>query len=89
MYKDIAGQWAYASGTGSATVTIPAGAIVLQIVAAGGTFTIFGGATITPPATGNAYRFLHEMVKSKTGATDIAFSSTTNYFVEYFGPTGL
>ncbi len=89
MYKEIGGQWAYASGTGSATVTIPPGAVVLQIVAAGGTFTIFGGNTITPPATSQAYRFLHELVMARGSTNTIVFSSSTNYFVEYFGPTGL
>ncbi len=85
----IGGEWAYKSGTGSATVTLPAGSIVLQIIVGGGTFTIFGGATITAPAGGAAYRFPHNLVMSRTGKTDIAFTSSTEYFVEYYGPTGL
>jgi hypothetical protein len=85
----IGGEWAYASGTGTATVTLPPGSIVLQIIVGGGTLTIFGGATITAPAGGAALRFPHELVKSRTGKTDIVFSSSTEYFVEYFGPTGL
>lgn len=83
------GEWRYKAGTGTATVTVPAGAIILSITVAGGTFKIFGGDTVTAPATGQTYRFLDEMVLSRTGATDVVFTSVTSYFIEYFGPGGV
>lgn len=83
------GEWRYKAGTGSATVTIPAGAILTMVNVFGGTFTIYGGDTVTAPATGMNLRFLDEMVLSRTGKTDVVLSGTTSYFIEYFAPAGV
>lgn len=91
MYRELVGTWAYAAGT-AGTVTVPAGAIVTQIIVhatAAATMTIFGGATITIIAgEENAFRFMHGLAQSQnnsttSGSQNIVFTSTDKYFVEY------
>lgn len=87
----VYGNWAYAAGT-SGTVVVPQGGAVLQIMAhstAGGTITIFGGATITITATFDFVRHPVEpsMMVARTAAGDeIVFTGTTSYYVEYVYP---
>lgn len=75
------GTWGYAAGT-SGTVTIPAGAKVLQISATsllGGSFTVNGGAVITIPAN---QQFTLEP-RGNLVAPTIIFTSTSSFVVEY------
>lgn len=88
----IAGKFAYFAGA-SGTVTLPAGATVKQIVAhstAGGTITIFGGASFPVIAgTGVALRFVHDHCVAKetsANSADIVFTGTDSYYVETLGP---
>jgi len=91
MVPGLHGKWSYAAGT-SGTVTLPEGAVVCQISArstAGGTITIFGGATITIPANGSFDRYPpdHALCIARGSATDdIVFTGTTAYYVEYIYP---
>ena len=86
--RDLSGStWAYKAGA-SGTVTVPAGARILQIVAhstGAASVAIFGGDAI-PIITGagpTRIVFDHELVVSKTGATDVVFTGTDSYFIEY------
>ena len=90
-YHDLVGTWGYASGA-SGSVTIPSGAVVIQIVVhatATSSMTIFGGASIPLIAgTSETFRFIHTLVQSGnestvTGSTKIVFTATDSYFVEY------
>ena len=91
---DLVGTWGYAATTGNDTVTVPAGACVLQIIVhstSGGTLTIFGGASIT--IIGNAaptvFRFNHRICQSQNNSTTsgsqniVASSGVDSVFVEY------
>lgn len=84
------GNWAYAAGA-SGTVTLPEGAVVLQIVAystAGGTIAIFGGTAIPVIATTQFSRHPVEpsLMVAKQSANTIVFTTTTSYYVEYLYP---
>ena len=91
-YHDLVGTWAYVSGT-SGTVTIPAGAIVLQIIVhatSSGTMTIYGGPSIPiiAGALPQAFRFIHGLAQSQnntniSGSQNIVLASTDSYFIEY------
>jgi hypothetical protein len=86
------GKFIYYAGA-SGTVTLPPGATIKQIVAhstAGGTITIFGGASI-PVIAGTmiSLRFVHNNCVSKETANnsaDIVFTGTDSYYVETLGP---
>jgi hypothetical protein len=91
-YHDLVGTWGYASGT-NGTVTIPAGAQVLQIIVhatSSGTMTIFGGSSI-PVIAGAlpvSFRFIHTLVAAgnnavNSGSQNIVLSGTDSYFIEY------
>ncbi len=85
------GNFAYAAGA-SGTVTLPEGAVVVQIYArstAGGTVAIFGGTAIPIVAATDFYRHPagHSlMVSKKTPSNTIVFTTTTSYYVEYLYP---
>lgn len=88
----IFGNWAYAAGT-SGTVTLPQGAVVLQIAAhstGGGSVVIFGGDSIPIVATFDFTRHPVEpslmVSKSGSGKNTIVFTTTTSYYVEYTYP---
>ena len=94
MYRELTGTWGYSVATTAATMTIPAGAIVTQIVihsTAGGTLQIFGGASITLIAsatTPTILRFLHGLAQSQnntttSGSQNIVFTGTDSVFVEW------
>jgi len=95
MWAGLLGKVQYASGT-SGTLTLNAGARVLQIKAANvsaGSVVIFGGATIVLPAiTGGGWGFNlqenHTNLVAPTGATTIVFATTTSYYVEYVDAAG-
>lgn len=84
------GKWAYQAGA-AGTVTLPEGAVVVQIYArstAGGTVAIFGGTAIPIIATTDFYRLPcnpSQMVVPSSNKT-IVFTTTTSYFVEYITP---
>jgi hypothetical protein len=91
VYRELVGTWGYSAGT-AGTVTVPAGAIVLQIIVhatSAASMTIFGGASITIIAgEDNAFRFLHGLLQSQnnsttSGSQNIVFTSTDKYFVEW------
>lgn len=87
MWRELVGTWAYAAGA-SGTVTIPKGAMIVQIVAidtaGGGTVVIFGGTAIPiTPAVPLVLRFNHDLCNSKNSAQDIVFTGTDSYFIEY------
>ena len=87
MWRELIGTWGYLAGT-NGTATVPAGAIVTQIVVhanTAGSFSIFGGASIPLPANDVCeLQFNHSLLVSRTGNTDIVFSSNvTSYYVEY------
>ena len=91
MYNEIQGAWGYGYlATGGATVTIPTGATLLQVVAcggaSGGTLVILGGATITLVANENlTLRFLHRCAVA--GATPtVVGTSTVTAFVDWVRP---
>ena len=98
MYREITGIWAYqAGGSGGATVQVPPGAIVLQIVAwassGSPTITINGGSAFAIPATSEpvALRFQHDLVMangSGSGAAIVFSSAVAGYFVEYMEQQG-
>lgn len=86
------GKYAYQAGA-NGTVAVPSGATVKAIYAhstAGGTVTIFGGASITVvAATAIMFRFPHDNLVSKATAGNsaaIVFTGTDSYYVEYIGP---
>lgn len=84
------GNFGYAAGA-SGTVTLPEGAVVVQIYArstAGGSVAIFGGTAIPIVATTDFYRHPagHALMISKDGADAIVFTTTTSYYVEYLYP---
>lgn len=85
MYK-LTGTHEYASGA-SGTVTLPEGAVLLQIVATGATgakVSIFGGSDVPLPSTlSYVFRFLHRLFVAPSSNKTIVFTSTTSYFVEY------
>ena len=90
MWHELMGEWAYQAGSGSATVTIPKGSAIIQIIAhanPAGTLQIFGGQTIPLPANDPvALRFNHLLlVAGSVGSTNtIVFgANTTTYLVEY------
>lgn len=88
MWHTLIGTWAYQAGQGPATVTIPAGAAVLQIVCHAnpvGTLQIFGGQTMNlPPNDVWRIQFMHASCVSQQSANTIVFgANTTSYFVEY------
>lgn len=86
MWRELCGTWVQAAGA-SGTVTLPAGATLLQVVAVdtggGGSVAIFGGTAI--PITAAVplnLRFNHTLAVA--GATPtIVFTGTDSYFVEY------
>lgn len=86
-YNDLVGTWGYSAGA-SGTVTIAAGAKVIQIIVhstAAGTMTIFGGASIPIIATAQpvAFRFIHTLVQATAAAQTIVFTGTDSYFIEW------
>jgi hypothetical protein len=85
------GKYTYAAGA-SGTVTLATGATLKQIVAhstAGGTITIFGGASIPIIAgTAIALRFIHDNAvagETSTASAAIVFTGTDSYYVETIG----
>lgn len=86
MWRELVGTRGYAAGA-SGTVAIPVGAFVTQIRATGdtGTVAIFGGTAI--PIAGESplqIQNFHDQMVSRTGASDIVFTGTDSYYVEYF-----
>jgi hypothetical protein len=93
MYRKLSGLFGYKSGT-AATVTVPKGAVVLQIVvhatASAATVVIFGGTSIpiiagAPPTQ---LLFQHDMLQSQndtttSGSQDIVFVNTDSYYVDW------
>ncbi len=97
MYNDIAGTWAYVTGT-SGTKTIPSGARVLSVYAhaatgGGATVQIFNGNAIPIPITNSSPGWLvlkmnHGLCvagndNTTSGSGDIVFTNTDALFVEY------
>lgn len=91
----IQGKFQYYAGA-SGTVNLDDGATLKQIVAhstAGGTITIFGGASIPVIAgTSIALRFIHDNAVAKQtaqtagGSHAVVFTGTDSYYVETIGP---
>lgn len=95
-WHSLVGTPGYLSGT-SGTVTVPAGASVVQILVhsstfpGGGTMTIFGGTSI--PIVANTtgmleFRYFHTLIQAINnsriaGSQDIVFTNTDSYYVEY------
>jgi|SaaInlStandDraft_5_1057022.scaffolds.fasta_scaffold00033_59 hypothetical protein len=81
------GDYDHASGTGGATVTVPAGATVQKITAfangADGTITIDGGDPITVRTSGGFEDSPTGLVSPVGGAIDIVFSASMDYFVSW------
>lgn len=79
----VSGTWGYLAGI-NGTITVPAGAKVLQIAVAAptdaaATFTINGGATITVPAS----QALTIEPRGNLVAPTIVVSGASSYFVEH------
>jgi hypothetical protein len=95
--RSLVGPFAYAAGS-SNTVTMPASAIVTQIIAhssAGGSVAIFGGTAIPIPvqtAVGSPWviAFQHDCCQPHGGgaSAQIVFTGTDSYYVEYISPQG-
>lgn len=90
MWNELKGEWLYAGGSAPATVTIPKGCAVVQIIAhanPAGTLQIFGGDVIALPANDPFNIRLNHLllVAGSAGSSrDIIFgANTTTYFVEY------
>lgn len=95
MWHELQGIPGYHAGS-AGTVTLPKGAILLQIVVhstGAGTVTIFGGDSL--PVIGGAapteLRFNHTMWLSRNdaafaGSQDIVFTGTDSYFVHWCYP---
>jgi hypothetical protein len=95
MFQDLAGRvFSYAAGT-AATVTVPAGAMVIEIIvhasAGSATVSIFGGTAIpiingAPPTV---IRFNHDLVQAATNNANntIVFTNTDSYYVEMANST--
>lgn len=91
-WHDLVGPVAYVAGT-SGTVTIPAGAVVIAIVAhasaGGAAMTLFAGPSVpVPSGEALSLHFLHTLWQSRNntaaaGSQDIVFTGTDQYFVEY------
>lgn len=91
MWQGLSGRnWYYAAGT-AATVTLPAGSTVIQIIvhasAGSATLAILGGSAIpiingAPPTT---IRFNHDLVgvSSNSPSLTLVFTNTDSFFVEY------
>jgi hypothetical protein len=86
MWHDLIGKPIYYAGA-AGTVTVGFGEVLHIIVVhstAGGTFTIFGGASIPVIATAapTTYQFYHTLFQSNSanGGT-IVFTGTDSYFV--------
>lgn len=83
------------AGSGTATVTLPPGAHLLNLQAhgasGGGSVQIYGGATVPLPATLTAY-FVYSpqdlYMTAQTGANTIVFTNVDVYFVEFATPLG-
>ncbi len=91
MYHELNGKWAYQTSTGSGTLTLPAGAVLLQVLVhssgGGGTVAIFGGGAIATPANDVwDIRFLHDNVVAQGNNTGIVFTGLTTIFAEYIQP---
>ena len=87
-WHSLIGAWSYKGGTGPGTVTVPLGAVVVQIIAhanPASSVQIFGGDTVAlPPNDVWRAQFMHANVVSQQGANTIVFgANTTSYFVEY------
>lgn len=90
-WSGLAGQEAtYAAGA-SGTVTLPSGAVLIKVLcrsSAGGTLTIFGGASI--PIIANAASFdldlKHANFVAQGTANTLVFTGTDSYFVHYVRP---
>jgi hypothetical protein len=90
MWHELAGLWAYAAGA-AGTVTLPAGALILQVKAHSssgtGTVSILGGTNIPVGGDWLNIQFLHDLVQTSTnGSLAIVFTGTDSYFVEYTYP---
>lgn len=96
MWKELVptrtGGWAYQAGA-SGTVTLPAGARILNIIAhatSAGTVAILGGTAI-PIIAGTVFQlqFMHELATANTnasapaGSATVVFTGTDSYYVEY------
>ena len=96
MWHSLVGTFGYLSGS-SGTVTVPAGAVVMQILVhsstfpGGGTMTIFNSQTI--PIIANTtglleFRMNHTLMQSQNntttaGSQNIVFTNTDTYYIEY------
>lgn len=88
MWHDLLGVPGYLAGT-SGTVTVPAGACVIQIVASAGatngSMTLFGGASIPIIANEPLYlNFNHDLFQANSSnGGAIVFTGTVSYFVHW------
>lgn len=87
MWNELVGKFIQKAGV-AATETLPVGSKVVRIycgkATAGATCTIFGGTPI--PILANVpldLQFNHTLCVSKSGATDIVFTGTESYYLEY------
>jgi hypothetical protein len=91
MYRDLVGQYRYGyAATGGATVTIPVGATLLQVLAdgggSGGTLVVLGGDAITLAAGQQLdLRFMHSCAVAGAVPT-VVTTSTVTAFVDYVRP---
>lgn len=74
----MANRFSYVSSTGSATVTVPEGAVVLQVAVQGGSFSINGGDSIQVPSTFQEYP-----KGAMQGEINLTFVDTTAYYVSW------
>lgn len=92
MWLGLKGTSNRATGT-NGTVTLPQGAYVLQIHAfasSASTVQIFDDpAVVTLPASSGWWgiQFNHALLVATQGRTDIVFTSTSAYLIEYVTPT--
>lgn len=91
MWNELRGEVNYQAGSAPATVTIPKGAALLQVVASAtstaGSLTIFGGNSIViPTAIETRLRFNHLLfVAGSNGSTStlVFGGGASMYYVEY------
>lgn len=85
-WHGLMGVPGYAAGA-AGTVTLPANAILVAVVAhatTAGSFSIFGGASIPVPAnTQIALDFKHALFQANSASKALVFTGTDSYFVHY------